>query len=555
VPSPIGVENLTVQFPAVRALDDVTLHFGAGEVHGIIGENGAGKSSFMRVVAGLQRPTAGRLLIDGRPVHVSGAADAIRRGVGMIHQELNLVDELSVAENLFLGRFPGRLFLNRSTMRTRASELLASVGSEVDPSTRLGRLSIAQQQMVEIAKAVGQEARVLIMDEPTAVLGERESQKLFALIRRLREEGKTILYVSHRLPEVLELCDRITVLRDGKLVTTVAGATIRGTGVWTVRAQERTSNIEHRTSNVEGQSSETSTSMFDVRRSMFDVRSVAPSASTGLPSEPLTEGRLASLMVGRPMEKHFPPRRAHGEAVRFEVVGVSVPGQVADAGFQVRAGEIFGLAGLIGAGRTELAEAIVGLRRKSAGSVLVDGQPVSIRHVGDAKRAGIAYVSEDRKAAGLTLEMSIAANTTMATLRRYCHPFIDRKAEREVTIGHATNLRTKYGRVSDPVATLSGGNQQKVALAKWLDASPKVLLLDEPTRGVDIGAKEEIYRVIQRLADDGMACVVISSEMNELLGLCHRIGVMRQGRLAAILDGPTATEDQVMHAAAGVSAA
>jgi ribose transport system ATP-binding protein len=222
---------------------------------------------------------------------------------------------------------------------------------------------------------------------------------------------------------------------------------------------------------------------------------------------------------------------------------------------QVRAGEIFGLAGLIGAGRTELAEAIVGLRPRSAGEVRVDNQPVRIRHVGDAKRAGIAYLSEDRKAAGLTLEMSIAANTTMATLKQYCHPFIDRKAEREVTISHATNLRTKYGRVSDAVATLSGGNQQKVALAKWLDARPKVLVLDEPTRGVDIGAKEELYRVIQKLADEGMACVVISSELNELLGLCHRIGVMRGGRVVGVFDGPGATEEQIMHAAAGVSAA
>jgi ribose transport system ATP-binding protein len=259
-------------------------------------------------------------------------------------------------------------------------------------------------------------------------------------------------------------------------------------------------------------------------------------------------------MVGRPMEKHFPPRHEHGEAVRLEVEELSVPGHVLEASFDVRAGEIFGLAGLIGAGRTELGEAIVGLRR-SSGSVRIDGQPVHIRNVGDAKRAGICYVSEDRKAAGLTLEMSITANTTMATLAQYCHPFIDGSAERDATIAHANALRTRYGRVGDPVATLSGGNQQKVALAKWLDAKPKVLILDEPTRGVDIGAKEELYRVIQKLAGEGMACVVISSELNELLGLCHRIGVMRGGRLVGVFDGPGATEEQIMHAAAGVSAA
>ena len=494
---PIAVEHLTVEFPAVRALDDVSLALAPGEVHGVIGENGAGKSTFMKVLAGLQQPTQGRLLIDGAPVRLAGAAAAIRPGVGMMHQELNHVDDLSVAENLFLGRFPGRVLLDRRGMRRRAQELLTTVGSEADPNTRLGRLSVAQQQMVEIAKAVGQEARVLIMDEPTAVLGERESQKLFALIRRLRAEGKTILYVSHRLPEVLDLCDRITVLRDGRHVTTLEGA----------------------------------------RREGVD------------------ESKLASLMVGREMKDHFPPRHPHGQELRLEVQGLSVPGLVHDVSFAVRAGEIFGLAGLIGAGRTELAEAIVGLRHPSSGTVRVAGEPVRIRHVGDAKRAGIAYVSEDRKAAGLTLEMSIAANTTMATLRQYCHPFIDRKAEREVTIAHGTNLRTKYGRVQDAVSTLSGGNQQKVALAKWLDARPKVLLLDEPTRGVDIGAKEEIYRVIQRLADEGMACVVISSEMNELIGLCHRIGIMRSGRLVGELEGASATEEAIMHAAAGVSAA
>ena len=481
----------------MRALDDVTLRFAPGEVHGVIGENGAGKSTFMKTLAGLQAPTRGHVVLDGQAVHLTGPADAIRRGVAMIHQELNLVDELTVAENLFLGReLKGALLLDRRAMHARARELLASVGSEAEPGERLGRLSVAQQQMVEIAKAVGQDARVLIMDEPTAVLGERESAKLFALIRRLRGEGRTILYVSHRLPEVLSLCDRISVLRDGRHVTTLAGAEV----------------------------------------------------------DAADEARLASLMVGRPMDKHFPPRRPHRDVVRFAVDGLGVPGLVRGVSFAVRAGEIFGLAGLIGAGRTELAEGIVGLRRTS-GAVRVDGEAVRIRTVGDAKRAGIAYVSEDRKAAGLTLEMSIAANTTMATLRQYCHPLIDRKAEREVTLAHARNLRTKFGGVNDAVSTLSGGNQQKVALAKWLDARPKVLLLDEPTRGVDIGAKEEIYRVIQRLADDGMACVVISSEINELLGLCHRIGVMRGDRLVATLDGPTATEEQIMHAAAGVGAA
>ena len=498
MPAPIAVEGLTVEFPAVRALAGVSLSFNAGEVHAIIGENGAGKSTLMRVLAGLQRPTAGRLLIDGQAAVLRGPADAAARGVAMIHQELNLVDELSVAENLFLGREPmTRLqLLDRRAMNAQAARLLASVGSDADPRRPVRRLSIAQQQLVEIAKSLGQEARVLIMDEPTAVLGARESDRLFDLIRRLRGEGRTILYVSHRLAEVRALADRVSVLRDGQHVTTLAG----------------------------------------------EARATAD------------EGRMAALMVGRSMADHFPPRVAAGEREAFAVQGFGVPALVREVSFAVREGEVFGLAGLIGAGRTELAEGIVGLR-PSRGTVRVNGQAVRVRHVADAMRAGIAYVSEDRKAAGLTLEMSIAANTTLATLRRYCHPLIDRKAINEVALTHARNLRTKFGRIGDAVGTLSGGNQQKVALAKWLDAGPRVLILDEPTRGVDIGAKEEIYKVIAGLAGSGMACVVVSSEMSELLGLCHRIGVMREGRLVKVVDGASATEEQIMRAASGVERA
>ena len=506
-----ALEDVTVDFPGTRALDGVSLDFAPGEVHAVVGENGAGKSTLMRTLAGLQRPTGGNVLIGGEAVALRSAAAAARLGVAMIHQELNLVDELSVAENLHLGREPTRRgLLRRRDMIDESRRLLASVGSDADPRARLGRLSVAQQQLVEIAKALGQDARVVIMDEPTAVLGERESAALFALVRRLRGEGRTVIYVSHRLAEVLDLSDRISVLRDGRLVATLAGE---------------------------------------------DMASATPE-------------RLASLMVGRPMGDHFPPRPSVGEAVAFEVENVSVPGVVHDVSFAVRAGEVFGLAGLIGAGRTETAEAVVGLRRRSSGAIRVGGEVVRVNDVADALRAGVAYLSEDRKAAGLLLEMGIAANTTMATLPRYCNArpldLIDRKAESSVALAHAENLRTRFGRLGDPVSSLSGGNQQKVALAKWLDARPRVLILDEPTRGVDVGAKEEIYRVIAGLAAGGLACVVISSEMNELLGLCHRIGVMRGGRLVGTLDGtldgtPDGTPDAegageaaIMRLAAGV---
>lgn len=495
-PHRLVIDRLTVEFPGVRALDNVSLGIAPGEVHGIVGENGAGKSTLMRTVAGLQPPNSGRLLLEGEPVAFHSPAEAMGRGLAMIHQELNLVDELSVAENLFLGREPaGRLrLIDRRAMIERARELLQSIGSRIDPRTPLGHLSVAQQQLVEIARAADQNASVLIMDEPTAVLGENESRALFALIRRLRAAGTTVLYISHRLPEVLELCDRVTVLRDGRLVRTLDAASLRQA----------------------------------------------------------TEKQLASLMVGRPMADHFPARHAPRDEEILRVEGISIPDLIENVGFTVHAGEIFGLAGLVGAGRTETAEAIVGLRKRSRGAIFVRGEPVRVRNVAEAKRAGIAYVSEDRKGAGLTLEMSIAANTTLATLRNYAHPLIDRKAEHEVALAHARNLRTKFGRTGDAVATLSGGNQQKVALAKWLDAKPTALLLDEPTRGVDIGAKEEIYRVIQSLADAGMACLVISSELPELLGLCHRIGVMHEGRLVEVLDAEEATEERIMHAASGL---
>ena len=505
-PNPLEVQQLTVEFPGVRALDNVSLNFRPAEVHGIIGENGAGKSTLMKTLAGLQRPTQGTVLIDGEPVQLRGAADATARGVAMIHQELNLIDELSVAENLLLGREPRTAIgtIDRSKLHADARRWLdASGGQALDTHERLGSLSVAQQQTVEIAKAVSQEARVIIMDEPTAVLGERESEALFAVIRRLREEGRTVLYISHRLAEVRELCDRISVLRDGQYVTTLEG----------------------------------------------EDRDRADPA------------KLASLMVGRQMgemSEHFPPRKLPRNVDGFEVRGVSVPPLVSEVSFSVKQGEIFGLAGLIGAGRTELAEGLVGLRL-STGEVLVHGEPIRHRRVADAMRGGLVYLSEDRKAAGLVLELGIAANTTLATLRRYCNPavagpagMIDFKAEKSVAGAHATNLRTKYARLRDSVSTLSGGNQQKVALAKWLDANPKVLILDEPTRGVDVGAKEEIYRVIARLAAEGLACVVISSELPELLGLCHRIGVFAGGRLVEVIDHADATEENIMHAAAGI---
>jgi ribose transport system ATP-binding protein len=330
------------------------------------------------------------------------------------------------------------------------------------------------------------------MDEPTAVLGSHDARRLFDLIARLRQRGVTIIYISHHLPEVLRICDRISVLRDGRMVTTIHA-----------------------------------------------VASV-------------TETRLAGLMVGRAMEDHFPPRAHHGSEVVLDVHDLCVPGVVHHVDFQVRRGEILGFAGLIGAGRTELAEGIMGLR-SSTGAVSVCGRTLRIRRPGDAVGAGIAYLSEDRKNAGLTLDMSVVQNTTLVSLRRYAHPLIDRQSEMRATQEHVRRLGIRVRDPCDRVATLSGGNQQKVALAKWLQTRPKVLILDEPTRGVDIGAKEEIYRLIRQFTDQGMACVMISSELNELLGMCHRIVVMRKGRIAGIIDAEHATEERIMYLAAGIA--
>ena len=491
-PQPVlTAESLTKRFGAVRALHDVSLEFRPGEVHALIGENGAGKSTFMKILSGIEQPTAGRLLIEANPATLRHPIDAQNAGIAMIHQELNLIDELNVAENIFLGRerCVGPM-LRRRAMRDEAGEYLHAIGAEIDPGAKVGTLSIAQQQMVEIAKAVSQDARIIIMDEPTAVLTGREVALLLKLIARLRGEGRTVLYVSHILSEVLTISDRITVLRDGEWVTTLDNAAER--------------------------------------------------KEPGAPQS-INEHQLANLMVGREVTQQFPARDAPVGAVALRVEDVSVPGHVDRASFEVRAGEVFGFAGLIGAGRTELAEAIAGLRRRAGGTVECPGR--------------IAYLSEDRRGRGLVMGMSITENTTLAALRKFGRFWLDRRAERDVTQRRANELNTKLGHVTDKIETLSGGNQQKVAIAKWLETEPTVLILDEPTRGIDVGAKAEIYRLIHDLAAQGMACVVISSELNEVIGLCHRIAVMRAGRIVTTLNGEAASEESIMKHAAGVVAA
>jgi ribose transport system ATP-binding protein len=490
--------GISRRFGAVTALDDVTFSLETGQVHGIIGENGAGKSTLMKIMSGVERADAGRLFMRGEPVSLKSPIDARRHGIAMIHQELNLVDDLSAAANIFLGREKRRLgWLNNRAAERAAGQLLQSLNCPVDPRQRVRNLSLAQKQMVEIAKAVSINASVIIMDEPTAVLTRREVDALFALIGRLKSTGTAIVYISHILSEVLALADCVTVMRDGRIVETVS--------------REK--------------------------------------------AQALGERGLASLMVGRPMGDHFPPRTRPDNHIGLEVRNLSVRGKVHNVSFAIRPGEILGFAGLIGAGRTELAEAIVGLRKRTSGEIFVNGLPISPRNPAQAARAGIAYLSEDRKGTGLTLGMGVVENTTMVSLKRYCHPFISRGAEERATRQHIQNLRIKVGGLHNAVSTLSGGNQQKVALAKWLEIAPRILIIDEPTRGVDIGAKEQIYALIRSLTAQGLTCMLISSELNEVIGLSNRVAVMRNGRIVATLDADRATEETILFHAAGVETA
>lgn len=492
----VEIANLVVEFPAVRALDGVSVSFEPGVVHAIVGENGAGKSTLMKVLSGLLQPTSGEVRLDGKTVRLPTPRSARDAGVAMIHQELNLVDELEVAANIFLGEETTKFGrLDDRAMREKAKPYLVGLKAPFEPDSLVGDLPVAAKQIVEIAKALAAEASVIVMDEPTAILSPAEAEGLFESIRNLRSKGATVIYISHRLEEVVALADRVTVLRDGQLVTTL-------------------------------------------NRGQAD------------------EAALASLMVGRPLSDMFPPRReVAGSEPLLQASNLSDGDRVLDASVDVRPGEIVGLAGLVGSGRTELAEIIVGARASFAGSIKVAGRQISPRNVREALREGLAYVSEDRKGLGLFQDLSSVENVSIASLEDRAKPFVNAKAEIETTKKWVRALDIRVGDIEAPISTLSGGNQQKVSLARWLECEPRVLILDEPTRGVDVGAKAEIYRLIHKLAGEGKACLVISSEINELLGLCNRIVVMHRGRTVGEVDGATATEESVMALASGLRVA
>ena len=484
--------RLSKQFAGIRALRDVSLVVEPGEVLAIVGENGAGKSTLMKILAGVQRPTAGNLRVDGRDAEFSGVRDALRQGIALIHQELNLAPHLDVATNISLGREPNRFgFINRAEAERQARKYLDAVGLDVSPRTIVSSLPIGKQQLVEIAKALSTDARVLIMDEPTSSLSQFESQKLFEVIRDLRTRGVSILYVSHRLGEVQDLADRVVVLRDGRYV----GSLSRGE---------------------------------------------------------IDRQRMVNLMVGRNLSQfyHRTPHAPGDEVLR--VSGLRTPANSRHAvTLALRAGEIVGIAGLVGAGRSELLTTLFGVTPAIDGTMSMGPQGRPPRSVPEAVAAGLMLVPEDRRLTGLLTAMSVMRNLSLASLRRDQRAgFLNRSAELQISAAMIRLLRIKAD-AEQIAATLSGGNQQKVVLGKWLAMDPKVLLLDEPTRGIDVGAKEEIYQLLHELAGRGIAILFVSSEMEEVLGLADRVLVMHEGRIAGELPRPEISETVIMKLATG----
>ena len=489
----LAAEAVSKSFGPVRVLHDIDFSVAHGEVHALVGENGAGKSTLLKILAGQIRPGAGTLRVGGSAATFASIADAEARGVVLIHQELNLAGHLSVAENIFLGREIRRgPFLHVAAMRRRARAVLDELGCAIDPASPVHGLTVAQRQMVEIAKAVSREVRVLIMDEPTAVLTGAETAVLMRFIRKLQAQGVGIAYISHKLDEVLALADRVTVLRDGRRITTQ-------------------------------------------------------------PASALTQHDMARLMVGRDVTDVFPlkPALPPDAPVVLEVCGVQVPGWVHDASFSLRRGEILGVAGLVGAGRTELMEGIMGLRPRRAGSIARDGTTVRIRTPADAVAAGLAYLTEDRKGRGLLLQQPSRPNLTLAALRRYGRFFVDEGREAQAMAAAVRTFDIRAANLGVPVGSFSGGNQQKLLLAKTMQVRPRVVIVDEPTRGIDIGTKQQIYGFLHALAAEGTGIVLVSSEMQEVIGMSHRVLVMRSGRIAGILEGDAIGEDAIVGLATG----
>lgn len=487
------LKKISKSFPGVRALNEVTFDLRPGEVHALCGENGAGKSTLMKILAGSYSADSGDILFQGNSVEFSSVLDARRRGILLVHQEISLVPDLCVAENLFMGNLPTRSmwFLDRRAMFAKAQAVLDGCGYNIDAKRTVGSLSIAQQQMVELARAAAFRCSIIIFDEPTASLTDSESEALFTNIAELKAQNAAVVYISHKLKEVLRLSDRVTVLRDGE-----------------ARATLNTNQTD--------------------------------------------EASITRLMIGRELDnaRHRPDLHPREEVLKVE--GITVPGLVTDASFTLRKGEILGMYGLIGAGRSELAEAIFGVRGRSSGIIRVDGREVSVTSAKDALELGIGLVPEDRKVQGLVLGMGCSDSVALAALPQLnAHGITQPKRQAAVYSDYRDKLQIKAPNGKTPVGTLSGGNQQKVVIAKWLATKPRILILDEPTRGIDVGAKAEIYQLIGKLASENIAILLISSELPEILALSSRIVTMHHGRITGQFSAEDANEDVLLRAAMG----
>jgi len=495
----LRVENVTKKFPGVLALDRVHFELRRGEVHALVGENGAGKSTLMKILSGVYRPDEGTLYYKGKPVVFHNAQEAQRAGISIIYQELNLMPHLTVAQNIFIGREPLRFggYIDDRQMNRQARELLARLHVDIDPTTPVYALPLSKRQMVEIAKALSFRSEVLIMDEPTSALTESEIDELFKVIHQLKQQGVGIIYISHRLEELKHIADRVTVLRDGKYIGTYNYGDV---------------TLEY----------------------------------------------LVSKMVGRTLEHKFPPRTSSPTGRKiFEVKHLTRAGVLHDISFELYEGEILGIAGLMGAGRTELARAIFGADPKDGGEMYLHGRKLEIHSPVDAIRAGIGYLPEDRKLAGLAVEMLLCENITMANVEEISSRMgvIFPLKERKVAEHYVRELDIRTPSVYQVVKNLSGGNQQKVVVAKWLFRKAKVLIFDEPTRGIDVGAKYAIHRLMDQLAGQGIGVIMISSELPELLGMTDRILVLHEGRLVGVLRTRETTQEEILNYAAGLVSA
>lgn len=482
----LTLKNITKEFPGVKALDDVTINIERGTIHGLVGENGAGKSTLIKVLAGIYQPNKGEIILDGKPCRFNSPIEARRAGISVVHQEIKLAEPLSVAENMFLGNVQLKNGLvDWKGMRRRAREIVEDLGMDIDINAQVSSLTVAKKQIVEIMHAINNNSRILIMDEPSAVLTDRELEVMFRIVKQLRDEGITIIYISHRLDEIFGLCSNVSVLRDGCHIDTIPVASVDRQG-------------------------------------------------------------LINMMVGREMGQEYPKEVGNVGGTILEVKNLS-RGILQDISFEVKSGEVFGISGLVGAGRTELARAILGIDKPESGEVYVRGKKVHYRTFADAIRDGLGLIPEDRKLQGLIQIMSVKRNTTLVNMKRVLRAgVISSSLEEKLSKEYTDKLHVVTPSMETEVQYLSGGNQQKVVIAKWLFQNSEILFLDEPTRGIDVGAKAEIYRLINRMAKEGKTIIMISSEMPELLGMCDRIMVMHEGHKMGELNAAEATQEKIM---------